>query len=548
MTVRIVPLGGLGEVGMNAMLLEQDGRRVLVDAGVMFPRADTPGVEVAVPDLAYVREAGGLDAVVLTHAHEDHIGALPTLLREFPAPVFATPFTLRLVAERLKEFDLSVPLHAVEPRQSFEAGPFRAEPLRVAHSIPDGVGYAFETGEGVVVHTGDWKLDLTPGSGDRLDLARFSDWGRAGVAALLSDSTNAEREGFSVSESAVAEALLRRIRTAPSRVVVALFASHVHRVQSLLGIAAALGRKVVLAGRSLQRNMTLAAELGVVEIPPGVLVDHETAATTPASKLIILCSGAQAEPMSALSRLAAGDLKPLLIEPGDLVLFSARAIPGNERAISELANRLARRGADVVDRAPDPIHASGHAQAEEQRILLDAVQPRHFVPIHGEYRMLVAHARTAIGMGLAASEVFVVEDGETLELADGRMRLGDVVAAGRIWLDSRTGPLVPEAVLKERLALSEQGAVAVLLPVDEAGRPAGEPDLLFRGLAEVDGPLQAEVRRTLFEALGELAPRARLDVQALETAASQGVRRAFRRLRGRKPVVMVFVRPPGTNS
>jgi len=543
MTVRIVPLGGLGEVGMNAMVIEEDGRRVLVDGGVLFPQPDTPGVEVAVPDLHYLREAGGLEAVVLTHAHEDHIGALPTILREFPVPVFATPFTLRLVEERLKESGLEVPLHAVAPREPFQAGPFRTEALRVAHSIPDGVGYAFETGEGVVVHTGDWKLDLTPESGDRLDLERFSDWGRAGVAALLSDSTNAEREGFSTSEAEVAAALLCRIRQAPARVVVTLFASHVHRVQSLLAIAAAVGRKVVLAGRSLQRNVRVAEELGVIRPPPGIVVDMEAGALLPPAQLLVLCSGAQAEPMSALSRLAAGELRPLAIEPRDLVLFSARAIPGNEKAIADLANRLARRGADVVDRAPDPIHASGHAQAQDQRILLDAVRPRHFVPIHGEYRMLVAHARTALSMGMAASEVFVVENGETVELDGGRMRQGDVVPVGRVWLDARSGPDVPEAVLKERVGLSQQGIVTALVRLDAEGFVAEGPEVAGLGVAAFGRTdvLPKEVRRLVREAVAALTPVERRDDAAVQTAATAAVRRAFRRIRGRKPLASVFV-------
>jgi ribonuclease J len=544
MAVRIVPLGGLGEVGLNAMVVEEEGRRVLVDAGVLFANDRVPGAEVAIPDFSYLREAGGLDAVVLTHGHEDHVGALPALLAEFPVPVYGTRFTLGLVKERLAEHGLSVPLHEVTPRVPFEAGPFIAEPLRVAHSIPDGVGYAFETGEGVVIHTGDWKMDLTPLDGERLDLTRFSELGKAGVAALMSDSTNAERDGFSISESAVFDAFYKRFRSAPGRIFVALFASNVPRIQGILQIAAALGRKVVLAGRSLQRNVALARDLGLVKVPPDTLVEPEQAASLPAAKVVVVCSGAQGEPLSALSRLAAGEGKPLVIEPRDLVLFSSRSIPGNEAAINDLANRLARRGADVVDRALDPIHASGHAQRDEQKILIDAVRPRHFVPIHGDWRMLMAHGRTALAMGLAASEVFVIENGETVVLNGGRMGQGDSVPVGRVWLDGRAGPVVPEERLKERTRMSERGAVAALLVVDgESGRFVRGPELTARGVPEfgVGRPLHDECSRLVREALSELPEVSRPSVAQLEEALVRGVRRAFKRETGGRPEVLPLV-------
>lgn len=541
MSVRIIPLGGLGEVGMNAMVLEEDGRRVLIDCGVMFPNDQVLGVEVAVPDLRYLREAGGIDAVLLTHGHEDHVGGLPSLLREFPVPVYGTQFTLALVKERLQEFGLSVPLHEVKPRETFEAGPFLVEPVRVAHSIPDGVGFAVETGEGLVVHTGDWKIDLTPVDGQRLDLARFAELGKAGVAALLSDSTNAEREGFSVSESVVADALLRRFRGLTGRIIVALFASNVHRIQSLLNVAAALDKKVTLAGRSLARNVRIAQDLRLIKIPPNVLVEQDQAASMSPKKLIILCSGAQGEAGSALARMATGDYKPFTIDAGDTVVFSSRAIPGNELAVSQLANRLARKGATVVDRGADPLHASGHAQSDEQKILLDAVRPKNFVPIHGEYRMLLAHARTALQMGLAASEVFVVEDGDALELSDGTMRLGAPVPVGRVWLDARGGLDVSEIVLRERGVISEQGLVLALVVADrKTGDLVRGPELLGRGVAhfEEGSELHGQALRLAREALSELSAERRTLAVALEEALSRGVRRAFKRDTGKRPAVL----------
>lgn len=540
MSVRIVPLGGLGEVGMNAMVVEEDGRRVLIDCGVMFPNDQVPGVEVAVPDFTYLREAGGLDAVLLTHAHEDHIGALPSLLREHPVPVYGTGFTLALVRERLAEHDLEVPLIEVKPRDPFEAGPFLAEPIRVTHSTPDAVGFALETGEGVVVHTGDFKIDLRPVDGERLDLRRFSELGREGVVALLSDSTNSEREGFSLSEAEVAQALERRVRGAKGRVVVALFASNVHRVTSLIAAAAANDRKVALCGRSLLRNVKLAEELGLMRVPAGLLVDLDTAAGLRPRDVLIVTTGAQGEPNSALARMAAGN-HSIQIDTGDLVLFSSRSIPGNEIAISQLANRLAKRGATVVERALDAIHSSGHAQAEEQRMMLDAVQPKNFVPIHGEYRMLLAHARTAKGMGMAASEIFVVEDGEVLEVSSSQMRLGGTVRSGRVWLDSRGGTDVGELVLKDRGAMSQTGLVLVYALIDsKTGEIIRGPEVSARGIPRFNegSDLQRAAVGASKAALRELSEDLRILRSPVEDAMGAAVRRVFKREENKRPVVL----------
>lgn len=526
---------------MNSMVVEEDGRRVLVDCGVLFPNDQVLGVEVAIPDLAYLRDAGGLDAVLLTHGHEDHIGGLPSLLRDFPVPVYGTAFTLALVRERLAEHGIDVPLREVVPRGPFEAGPFWVEPIRVTHSIPDAVGFAIETGEGVVVHTGDFKIDLTPVGSERLDLARFAEYGRAGVSLLLSDSTNSEREGFSVSESAVAEAFLRRIRGARHRVVVALFASNVHRVDSLLQIAAQVGRRAVLVGRSLVRNAAIADRLGILSPPPSVLVDMETAAALPPGQILIVTTGAQGEPNSALARMAAGEHPKLRIEAGDLVLFSSRAIPGNEIAVGTLANRLAKRGAVVVDRALDPIHASGHAGVDEQKIVIDAVAPRSFVPIHGEYRMLLAHARTALQMGMAASDVFVVEDGDVVVLENERLRLDEPVRSGRVWLDVRGGRDVPELVLRERGVIAEQGLVLAFVVADrKTGEIVRGPDLVGRGVAHFEerSPLMTTALVEARVAVEALSPQMRTLGPQLEEALGRGVRAAFSRHGERRPAVL----------
>lgn len=540
MSVRIVPLGGLGEVGMNAMVVEEDGRRVLIDCGVMFPNDQVRGVEVAVPDFTYLRESGGLDAVLLTHAHEDHIGALPSLLREFPVPVYGPGFTLALVQERLYENDIDVPLIEVKPREPFEAGPFIAEPIRVTHSTPDAVGFALETGEGVIVHTGDFKIDMRPVDGERFDLRRFSELGKRGVVALLSDSTNSEREGVSTSEGEVALALEKRVRGARRRVIVAMFASNIHRVQSLIAAAAANDRKVALCGRSLVRNVKIAQEKGLLRVPSGILVDPESAASMKPRDVLIISTGAQGEPLSALARMSQGT-HPIQVDMGDLVLFSSRSIPGNEIAIAQLSNALSRRGATVVERALDAIHATGHAQAEEQRMMLDAVEPKHFVPIHGEYRMLVAHARTAKNMGMAASEVFVIEDGDVVEIESGTMRMGESVPFGRVWLDSRGGTDVGKNVLRERDFMSDAGLVLVYVLIDgRTGEIVQGPDVSGRGVARFSegSALQRATIGAVRAAITGLADDQRTLPSPVQDAMGAAVRRVFKRDEKKRPEVL----------
>lgn len=540
MSVRIIPLGGLGEVGMNAMVVEEDGRRVLVDCGVMFPNDQVRGVDVAVPDFTYLSETGGLDAVLLTHAHEDHVGALPSLLRKFPVPVYGPGFTLALVRERLEEHGIDVPLVEVKPREPFEAGPFIAEPIRVTHSTPDAVGFALETGEGVVVHTGDFKIDMRPVDGERFDLRRFSELGKRGVVALLSDSTNSEREGISTSEGEVALALERRVRGARARVIVALFASNIHRIQSLIAAAVANDRKVVLCGRSLVRNVAVARERGLLRLPDGLLVDVDSAASMKPRDLLVISTGAQGEPMSALSRMSQGN-HPVQVDVGDLVLFSSWAIPGNEIAVARLSDALARRGATVVERSLDAIHATGHAQADEQRMMLDAVEPKHFVPIHGEYRMLVAHARTARNMGMAASEVFVIEDGDVVEINSGRMSLGGTVPSGRVWLDSRGGAAVSSSILRERDFMSETGLVVVHALVDgRTGELVQGPDVSGRGVARFHegGDLRKAAAAAARAAIESMPGDQRVLASPVQDAMGAAVRRVFRRDEKKRPEVL----------
>ncbi len=547
--VRLIPLGGLGEVGMNALVVESAETRLLIDCGLMFPHAESAlGVDVVIPDLKYLDERGGPTAVVLTHAHEDHIGALPYLLARHPhVPVYGTRFTLGVVKHRLAEFGLSPDFREIAPRERFQIGTTTVEALRVCHSTPDAVGLCIETPEGRLLHTGDFKLDLTPVDGERTDLRRFAELGTNGTAALLSDSTNAERGGSSISERAVAESFLRLFPQLSGRIIVAAFASNIHRVQSALTAAAACGRKAVVLGRSMQENVRLATDLGLLKYPSDLLVDPETLEFFKPHELVILTTGAQGEPRSGLFRMAHGEHKLVELGRGDTVILSSRAIPGNEIAVAGLCDELARIGVDLLeDRAGvGPFHATGHACQDEQRLLLSLVQPANFVPIHGEHRMLVAHARTAVGQGVARERCFVIEDGDVLELTNGAITKAPGRApVGRIYLDGRHGDPdgASEITLRDRALLADAGLVLVVLAIDrKTGTLLRSPEIIGRGVSE-DAALFATARANAETALASLPEDSRTDVRAVQEAVRAAVRRAFPKDQDRKrPMVLPLV-------
>src|SRR5436190_11365795 len=470
--VRILPLGGLGEVGMNCMVVESGGDRIVIDCGLMFPNAEQAlGVEVIAPDLSYLREAGKVDAVLLTHAHEDHVGALPYLLREFPdATVCGTKFTLAVVKEKLAEHGISADLHTVEPRTMGMVGHhIDFEPLQVPHSVPDAVGYALLTEAGLLIHTGDFKVDWSPVDGKLLDVRRFAELGETGVACLLSDSTNAEREGTSISEREVGESLMRIFSgpLAQGRIAVAMFGSNIHRVQSVLRAALAHNRKIVMLGRSMQTNVRLALDLGYLRCPPDSFVDPEAAGHFSPRELVVLCTGAQGEPRSALARPALGAHPMVQLEKNDLVILSSRVIPGNDRAIGNIIDHLVRRGCRVLSSSAgssELVHTSGHAFQGEQRMMIDLVRPRSFVPIHGEYRMLAAHVRTAEAAGVNPLACVIAEDGDAVELRKDEIVavVPHAVSAGRIYLDA-LAELAPaqrtdHGIVEEALRLAVRSA------------------------------------------------------------------------------------------
>jgi ribonuclease J len=543
--VRIIPLGGLGEIGMNCMAVECDGRIAVVDCGIMFPN-EPLGVDVIAPDLTWLRERRAqVGAVFLTHGHEDHLGALPFLLRDVPVPVYGTRFTLALLRPRLEEAGVTADLREVAPgdvRPAGDASPLSAEFFSVTHSIPDACGLALATPQGTLLHSGDFKIDARPVAGPGMDLARVEALGRAGVRLLLSDSTNAERAGTSLSESEVGPALERVFERARGRVLVACFASNVHRIQQVANAARAFGRRLALLGRSMEANVRLARELGYLDLPAWMPVGFPEARDLPPRELCVLTTGTQGERRSALARLARGEHPDLAVAPGDLVVLSSRFIPGNEVAVGQVVNDLCRRGAEVAYEGLAPLHVSGHAQETEQRRLIALARPAHFVPIHGEFRHLARHAAHAAAEGVPRRDVLV--DGQVLELADGAARVLDgEVPVGRVYTDrdQLLGADIGALVVKDRRLLAEAGLVIVVLAVERtSGAVVRGPELFAKGVAGFTGADEA-IRGEALRALEELSPTARADVAEVQETLRAAVGRWFRREVGRRPSVLPVV-------
>ncbi len=542
--LRVIPLGGLGEIGLNFLLLEYGDTAIAVDCGVMFPDEQMLGVDVVVPDLTYVRTLGGrFKAIFLTHGHEDHIGALPYVLGEFPVPVYGTPLTIGFVRSRLREHEVPATL-AVYERAPIQVGPFTVEPFAVTHSIPDSVGLIVRTPVGTVVHTGDFKVDQTPLDGRLPDLGRLAEVGDEGVLLLMSDSTNVEHAGVTPSERSVGVHLEQIFREADGRVVVTTFSSHLHRMQQVIDLAVRFGRKVGLVGRSLTSHVATARDLGLLHVAESTLVELAVLRDLPRREVTLICAGSQAEAASALVRIAMDAHKQVSLSPGDVVVLSSRIIPGNERAISSLVNHLYRRGAIVHYGRNTPIHVSGHASQEELKLVLNLVRPRHFVPVHGEYRHLVRHLQLAREVGIAASGCHLLEDGDVLELDDtGGAERPARVPAGRVFVDGKGIGEVGDVVLRDRRHLSEDGLVlAVLAIAQQSGDLIAGPDLVSRGVVGDDS--SAEVfdgaRSVILDALGGINPESRTDPAEVKEEVRKALRRYFRRL-DRRPVILPFV-------
>ena len=543
--VRLVPLGGLGEIGLNMMLVEFGEDLIAVDCGLMFPDDELPGVDYVIPDFTYaLAKPDALRAVFLTHGHEDHVGALPYLLQRARVPVYGSPLTIALVAEKLREHDLGdVALHAIRPRDRIEVGPFVVKPLRVTHSIADGVGLAITTPVGTIVHTGDFKLDPTPLDGELPDYESFTALGDQGVLVLCSDSTNVDRPGHTRSESDVGVALAERFAVARGRIIVATFASHIHRIQAVLRLAARFGRHVALLGRSMERNVRVAAELGYLTLPEGVVVSLEELAEMSTERQVILSTGSQGEPNSALALMASGEHKYFEVGRGDLVILSSRVIPGNERTVGRIINGLYRRGAEVLYEDNAFVHVSGHASQDDLKAMLNLTRPRYFMPVHGEYRHLLGHARLAEEVGLTPDRVFLMEDGAALEVTKTTATVVTGIPAGRVLVDGKGVGDVGPVVLRDRELLAEEGMIAVAIVVDAQGAVVAGPTIASRGVVYVkeNEALIEELRAAVSTAVADLAPVERRDRELLSERMRFTVRRFVNQRFQRKPVILPMI-------
>ncbi len=540
--LRVIPLGGLGEVGKNMTVYEFRDERLVVDAGMAFPRDEHLGVDLILPDFGYLRERGEVRAVVLTHAHEDHVGALPYLMREVAVrEVWATRLTLGLVKSKLDEHGL---LRAAELREidpdgpPLELGPFRLEFVRMAHSVPDTVGIAIETPAGRVFHTGDWKLDHTPVDGLRTDVGKLAELGNRGVDLLCGDSTNAERPGFTQSERVVGEAFRQIIPVRQGRVLVSSFASNIHRMQQAIDVAVDCGRRVAVVGRSMRRNLNVARNLGYIEVAEELLVRPADLDDIPPHEQLVLCTGSQGEPLSALTRIAYNDHPSVHVERGDTVIISARPVPGNELRVHDAINRLTRNGAEVLHEENAPVHVSGHARAEELRTMLGLIRPKAVMPIHGEFRMLAAHGRLAQESGVPAASIVIAENGDVVELSPTGVRIAGKVEAGVTFVDGLGVGDVSDVALRDRRHMSEDGVLIVVATLSDGA--VARPELISRGFAESD-ELLAEMREEAHEIVRDLLEQDVSEIKLLQEHLHDGIGQLVYDRTRRRPMILPVV-------
>ena len=548
--LKLIPLGGLGEIGLNMMVLECEDYMLIVDAGLMFPEEYMPGVDIVIPDFKYLLDnREKVKGLVLTHGHEDHIGGIPFLLKDFPRlPIHGTDFTLELLKEKLREHGLleTTTLNKVKAGDISRFGPFTIEYIRVNHSIVDGVGLAVQTPEGIVIHSGDFKIDQTPVDGQYTNLARFSYYGEQDVLVLLSDSTNIEREGFTLSEKEVSRTLGELFRSSPGRLIIAAFASNITRIQQIVNLAAKWNRKILFSGKSMVTNVQIARNLGFMHLPDQIEIREKDISALPDHEITIITTGSQGEPMSSLTRMSQNNHKHIKIKPGDTIILSSRFIPGNETAINRIINNLYRMGAEVIYEKVSDIHTSGHAYKEELKLMLNLTKPRHFIPIHGDFRHLVKHAQLAGEMGVPEGQVLLLKDGDCVCFTDGKASVAEPVPSGRILVDGKGVGDVGDLVLKDRRKLSGDGLVIALIAVDsETGHLIYGPDIVSRGFVFEDriGFILEDAKCIVLEVLDELDREMTLEWPDIADEIKRQLKHFFFKVIKRRPLILPIIIP-----
>ena len=545
--LRIIPLGGLGEIGLNMMVIEYDGSIIVFDVGLMFPEDQMFGIDIVIPNFSYLLErADRVLGVFLTHGHEDHIGAIPYLLKEISPPIYGAPLALGLIAEKLREHRLegAASLIPLTPGVPVTLGPFTVEPIAMTHSIVDSLAFGITTPAGKVVHTGDFKIDRTPVDGTPFNFRRFEEYGEMGTLALLSDSTNAERPGETRSELEVGKAFDLLFPKIDGRIILATFSSNIHRIQQVVQAAERCGRKVFISGKSILSNIRIAMELGYLSISQEIWFSLDELDETPDREVVIVTTGSQGEPMSSLFRMATDDHKQIQIKEGDTVILSARVIPGNEEAISRVINHLFRRGARVLHERNSNVHVSGHASQEEQKWMIRAVKPRYFLPVHGELRQLYAHADLAQEIGYSKESVLILEDGEVAELTERSCRKAGTIPAGRVYIDGHGVGDVGQVILKERQHLGSDGLIIVSIGFDrETGKVRLGPELRSRGFTfiEASSEIWTEIQETVHRLLPELEVIAQSGPEGVEIKIQQVLKKLIMKRLNRRPMIIPIV-------
>ena len=545
--LKIIPLGGLGEIGLNMMVFEYGDSAFIVDAGLMFPEDYMLGIDYVIPDMNYIKQIkSNISGMVLTHAHEDHIGAIPYLLREINLPIYGTPFTLGVVRKKLEEHGLFLPvsLNQISPRSTLKLGAFELEFIRVCHSAVDGVGIAIKTPLGLVIHTGDFKISHTTTAGMITDVNKFAQYGEKGVLALLSDSTNVEREGYTISDQEIGDTLGRISAGRKGRIIIGLFASSITRIQQVIDIAQAINRKVIFNGRSIETSVNIAKELGYINILEEMEIGIDQISEFPDEEIIIITTGSQGEPMAALARMASGTHKQIKIKKEDTVILSSKFIPGNERAITKIINDLYRRGADVIYEKISQIHVSGHAFQEELKLMINLTKPKYFIPIHGEYRHLTLHSRLAEQVGIAKENILLAENGQIIQFDENGGKVQDSIITGRVLIDGKGVGDVGRSVLKERRDLSEDGLVIVNMALDEeTGIVIFGPEIVSRGFVfETEtGHLLEDAKCVILEIVEEIGPEVEDRAGKIRSKISKALRKYFFFTIKRRPVILPFI-------